>query len=87
MRSDNLGILTSVKMASLAPDSCCYKGVKHEGVAKGKLSQVAGIEAYTVYPESQSTEKAILMCVFDFVFCISSCAHHTGADNSDYNLA
>ncbi|KAJ5994254.1 hypothetical protein N7451_009978 [Penicillium sp. IBT 35674x] len=48
-------------MASLSPDSCCYKGVKHEGVAKGKLSQIAGIEAYTVYPESQSTEKAILI--------------------------
>lgn len=56
-------------MASLSPDSCCYKGVKHEGVAKGKLSQFASIEAYTVYPESQSTEKAILMCVSGYVVC------------------
>lgn len=56
-------------MASLSPDSCCYKGVKHEGVAKGKLAQIAGIEAYTAYPESQSTEKALLMCVFGYVVC------------------
>lgn len=56
-------------MASLSPDSCCYRGVKHEGAAKGKLSQISGIEAYTVYPESQSTDKAILMCVFDSVVC------------------
>lgn len=56
-------------MASLSPDSCCYKGVKHDGVAKGKLSQIAGIEAYSIYPENQSTEKAILMCVFDYVVC------------------
>jgi hypothetical protein len=48
-------------MASLPSESCCYKGVKHEGVAKGKLSQIAGIEAYTVFPENQSTDKAILM--------------------------
>ncbi|KAJ5937302.1 hypothetical protein N7454_004957 [Penicillium verhagenii] len=48
-------------MASLAPDSCCYKGVKHKGVAKGALTHIAGTEAYTVYPESQSTEKAILI--------------------------
>ncbi|KAJ5650974.1 dienelactone hydrolase [Penicillium longicatenatum] len=45
----------------MACESCCYKGVKHEGVAKGKLSQIAGIEAYTVYPEYQSTDKAILI--------------------------
>ncbi|KAJ5735042.1 uncharacterized protein N7483_000167 [Penicillium malachiteum] len=48
-------------MTSFPLDSCCYKGVKHEGVAKGKLSKIGDFEVYTVYPESQSIEKAILI--------------------------
>jgi hypothetical protein len=48
-------------MTSFPPDLCCYKGVKHEGTAKGKLPQLADFEVYTTYPENQSTEKAILM--------------------------
>ncbi|KAJ5580225.1 dienelactone hydrolase [Penicillium hispanicum] len=48
-------------MASLPPSSCCYKGVKHEGVAKGKMSQLGDFEVYTVQPDNGSTEKGILI--------------------------
>ncbi|TVY56797.1 Hydrolase tropI [Lachnellula cervina] len=48
-------------MTSFSPETCCYKGIKHEGTAKGKLSQLSGFEVYTAFPESQSTEKGILI--------------------------
>ncbi|KAJ5266645.1 hypothetical protein N7478_009453 [Penicillium angulare] len=48
-------------MASLPPASCCYKGVKHEGAAKGSISQIGDVEVYTVYPDDKSTKKAILI--------------------------
>jgi hypothetical protein len=50
------------EMASLPPGSCCYRGVKHEGEAKGELTSIGDIEAYVVKPEGQETfDKAILM--------------------------
>ncbi|KEF54380.1 esterase/lipase [Exophiala aquamarina CBS 119918] len=48
-------------MASNPPGACCYKGVKHEGEAKGEFIQIGDFETYVVYPEDKSTEKAILL--------------------------
>ncbi|CEL09614.1 hypothetical protein ASPCAL12748 [Aspergillus calidoustus] len=48
-------------MASLPSASCCYQGVKHEGTAKGSLSRVGDFEVYTVQPEGQTSDKAILI--------------------------
>ncbi|KAL2862834.1 dienelactone hydrolase family protein [Aspergillus lucknowensis] len=48
-------------MTSLPPGSCCYQGVKHEGVAKGTLSRVGNFEVYTVQPEDRTPENAILI--------------------------
>jgi len=50
-------------MASNPPGACCYKGVKHEGEAKGEYIQIGDFETYIVYPEDKSTEKAILLYV------------------------
>ena len=41
--------------------SCCYKGVKHEGEAKGELKMLGDIEVYYSYPENKSTEYGILL--------------------------
>jgi hypothetical protein len=41
--------------------SCCYKGVKHEGEAKGELKMLGDIEVYYAYPENKSTEYGILL--------------------------
>ncbi|KAI1609909.1 esterase/lipase [Exophiala viscosa] len=48
-------------MTSHPPGSCCYKGVKHEGEAKGEISTLGDFEIYTKYPEDKSTEKGILI--------------------------
>ncbi|EKG17503.1 Dienelactone hydrolase [Macrophomina phaseolina MS6] len=48
-------------MASNPPGSCCIARVKHEGTAVGRMQKVAGIETYLSYPESKSTENAILI--------------------------
>jgi hypothetical protein len=50
-------------MASNPPGACCYKGVKHEGEAKGEFIQIGDFETYVSYPEDRSTEKAILLYV------------------------
>jgi hypothetical protein len=55
---------SSITMASHAPGSCCYKGVKHEGQPVGSLSTVKDFEVYTSYPENKSTDYAVLMYVF-----------------------
>lgn len=54
-------------MASNPPGACCYKGVTHEGKAKGEYIQIGDFEAYISYPEDKSTEKAILMYVIHLV--------------------
>lgn len=54
-------------MASNPPGACCYKGVTHEGKAKGEYIQIGDFEAYVSYPEDKSTEKAILMYVIHLV--------------------
>lgn len=48
-------------MASFPPSDCCYRGFKHEGPAKGSLSQLADFEVYTTHPQNQSMQKGILM--------------------------
>lgn len=48
-------------MASHAPGSCCYKGVKHEGQPVGSISTVKDFEVYTSYPENKSTDYAVLI--------------------------
>ncbi|KAL2828604.1 esterase/lipase [Aspergillus pseudoustus] len=48
-------------MASLPSASCCYRGVKHDGAAKGTLSRVGDFEVYTVQPEDSAPEKGILI--------------------------
>ncbi|KAH8692161.1 dienelactone hydrolase [Talaromyces proteolyticus] len=48
-------------MASNPPASCCATGFKHEGTAKGKLSNLKDFEVYVSYPDSGSTEKGILI--------------------------
>lgn len=50
-------------MASHPPGSCCYKGVKHEGEAKGEYITIGDFEAYVSWPEDKSTENAILLSV------------------------
>jgi len=50
-------------MTSHQPGACCYKGVKHEGEAKGEIGTLGDFEIYTKYPEDNSTEKGILMYV------------------------
>ena len=50
-------------MASNPPGPCCYKGVKHEGEAKGEFVTIGDFEAYLSYPEDKSTDKAILLFV------------------------
>ncbi|OAL36193.1 hypothetical protein AYO20_04607 [Fonsecaea nubica] len=47
-------------MTSNRPDTCCYKGFKHEGEATGQMEQWGDFEVYVKYPENKSTERAIL---------------------------
>ncbi|KIY03553.1 uncharacterized protein Z520_00244 [Fonsecaea multimorphosa CBS 102226] len=47
-------------MTSHRPDTCCFKGFKHEGEATGQIEQWNYFEVYVKYPENKSTEKAIL---------------------------
>ncbi|KAJ5919004.1 hypothetical protein N7466_009947 [Penicillium verhagenii] len=49
-------------MASNPPAACCTVGVTHEGVPRGTIQQIDGVETYFSYPESQSTKRAILLC-------------------------
>lgn len=48
-------------MASHPPGKCCYRGVVHEGEAKGQISRLGDIETYVSYPEDKSTEYGILL--------------------------
>ena len=57
----NYCILRTPIMASHPPGSCCYRGVKHEGKAVGKIEKVGDIETYFSFPEDKSTDTAILI--------------------------
>ncbi|RMX80934.1 hypothetical protein D0867_16334 [Hortaea werneckii] len=48
-------------MASNPGARCCTIGVKHEGTAKGEVKNIGQISTYFSYPESKSTENAILI--------------------------
>ncbi|KAF2203119.1 alpha/beta-hydrolase [Delitschia confertaspora ATCC 74209] len=48
-------------MASHPPASCCTIGVKHEGNAVGEVKNIGDIRTYFSYPESKSTQDAVLI--------------------------
>ncbi|RPD64754.1 alpha/beta-hydrolase [Lentinus tigrinus ALCF2SS1-6] len=42
------------------PGECCRKTIQHDGVARGKVETVAGVETYVARPADGSTKKIIL---------------------------
>lgn len=52
-------------MASHPPNSCCYKGIRHEGKPTGEISALGDIEVYIKHPENESTQYGLLLLVFN----------------------
>jgi hypothetical protein len=48
-------------MTSSQPSTCCYHGVKHEGIAQGEFLMLKDFETYVKYPENGETETGILL--------------------------
>ncbi|KAH8749248.1 esterase/lipase [Diaporthe sp. PMI_573] len=48
-------------MTSHPPGSCCYKGVKHDGDAVGRLEGYDDLEVYISEPKNGSSDKGILI--------------------------